>query len=44
MTTPDAFDDRPLDWSHLRRLWPFARPYRGAFVLALLILLASWGL
>ena len=31
-----------LDLSYLRRLWPFARPYRGAFGLALLILAVSF--
>ena len=31
-----------LDLSYLRRLWPFARPYRGAFATALLILAVSF--
>lgn len=33
-----------LDVEHLRRLWPFARPYRGRFAVCLVILLASFGL
>jgi ATP-binding cassette subfamily B protein len=33
-----------MDLSYLRRLWPFVRPYRGAFALCLAILIVSFGL
>ena len=36
---PDA---TALDLSLLRRLWPYVRPYRGAFAISLAILLVSF--
>jgi len=45
MTTLDDDDHalgKALDVAHLRRLWPFVRPYRKSFGLALLILLVSF--
>ncbi len=33
-----------LDFAHLRDIWPFVRPYRGAFAACLLILLLSFGI
>jgi ATP-binding cassette subfamily B protein len=32
-----------FDFGYLRRLWPFVRPYRGAFLLCLVILVLSFG-
>lgn len=40
----DDPDAAALDFSYLRRLWPFVLPYRGAFAVALAILFVSFGL
>ncbi len=42
-TRPDS-DEGTFELRHLRRLWPFVRPYRRAFAVSLLILLVSFGL
>ena len=36
--------ERPLEFRFLIRLWPFVRPYRSAFAVCLLILVASFAL
>lgn len=40
----DEREDRGLELRHLRKLWPFVRPYRRGFLLAIGILLASFAL
>lgn len=37
-------DTAALEFAHIRRLWPFVRPYRAAFALCLAILFVSFGL
>jgi ATP-binding cassette subfamily B protein len=37
-------DYREMDWTLLRRIWPFVRPYKLAFLLCLGSLLVSFGL
>lgn len=46
MSDPYAEDDlgKPIDLAHLRRLWPFVRPYRRAFATGLAILGVSFAL
>jgi len=40
----DDAQERPVNLRHLRRLWPFVRPYRRAFMACLLMLVLSLGL
>ncbi len=40
----DDPENTAIDFSYLVRLWPYVRPYRGGFLLALGILFASFGL
>ena len=37
-------DYHEMDWTLLRRIWPFVRPYKWSFAICLLSLLVSFGL